>query len=63
MFFARVRDNENKLNGIEVQTLKNKLGTRQLPTAELLLDGMNAYKVNHFNLINKIASNPFYLIA
>ena len=26
MFFARVRNDENKLNGIEVQILKNKLG-------------------------------------
>lgn len=26
--------------------LKNKLGTRQVPTAELLLDGTVAYKVS-----------------
>jgi hypothetical protein len=26
MFFARIRNDENKLNGIEIQTLKNKLG-------------------------------------
>ena len=49
MFFARVRDNDGKLNGIEIQTLKNKLGTRQLPTGELLLDGMDAYRVGRFN--------------
>lgn len=46
MFFARVRNDDGSLNGIEIQRLKNKLGTRQLPTAELLLDGMNAYRVN-----------------
>ena len=27
------------------QHLKNKLGTRQLPTAEMLLDGTEAYMV------------------
>ena len=30
---------------ISMQRLKDKLGTRQLPTAELLLDGTIAYKV------------------
>ena len=50
MFFAKVKnDNDGSLNGIEIQKLKNKLGTRQLPTAELLLDGMVAYRVmNNF---------------
>lgn len=43
MFFARTRDPQTKeLNGIEVMKMKNKLGTRQLPTAELLLDGTRA---------------------
>lgn len=27
--------------------LKNKLGTRQLPTAELLIDGARAYRVSN----------------
>jgi hypothetical protein len=46
MFFARVRnETDGSLNGIEMHKLKNKLGTRQLPTAELLLDGMVAYRV------------------
>lgn len=45
MFFARIRTDDGKLNGIEIQRLKNKLGTRQLPTAELLLDGMDAFRV------------------
>lgn len=48
MFFARIRKDDSKLNGIEIQRLKNKLGTRQLPTAELLLDGMNAFRVIYF---------------
>ncbi|RNA04176.1 acyl- dehydrogenase family member 11-like [Brachionus plicatilis] len=46
MFFARIRRNDGKLNGIEIQRLKNKLGTRQLPTAELLLDGMDAFRMS-----------------
>lgn len=45
MFFLKVRDENSNLNGIEMHTLKNKLGTRQLPTAELLLDGTKAFKV------------------
>ena len=32
----------NKLNGIQVKKLKDKLGTRQVPTAELTLDGTKA---------------------
>ncbi|XP_030438739.1 acyl-CoA dehydrogenase family member 11-like isoform X3 [Gopherus evgoodei] len=45
LFFLEVRDKEGKLNGIEVQRLKQKLGTRQVPTAELLLDGSKAHRV------------------
>ena len=45
MFFLKVRDDNGKLNNIEIQRLKDKLGTRQLPTAELLLDGAVAHKV------------------
>ncbi|KAM3416253.1 hypothetical protein BST61_g7859 [Cercospora zeina] len=33
-----------KLNGIHIQRLKSKLGTRALPTAELVLDNMRAYR-------------------
>ncbi|XP_050779726.1 acyl-CoA dehydrogenase family member 11-like isoform X3 [Gopherus flavomarginatus] len=45
LFFLEVRDKQGKLNGIEVQRLKQKLGTRQVPTAELLLDGSKAHRV------------------
>jgi hypothetical protein len=45
MFFLTLRDENKELNGIEIHKLKNKLGTRQLPTAELLLDGTQAYRV------------------
>lgn len=46
MFYLEVRDKENKLNNIEIMKLKNKLGTRQLPTAELLLNGSTAYLIS-----------------
>ncbi|XP_053862088.1 acyl-CoA dehydrogenase family member 11-like isoform X2 [Malaclemys terrapin pileata] len=46
LFFLEVRDKEGKLNGIEVQRLKEKLGTRQVPTAELLLDGSKAHRIS-----------------
>lgn len=40
LFLVRIRDeNSGKLNGIRVHRLKNKLGTRYLPTAELELNG------------------------
>ena len=42
MFLLKTRDEAGELNGIEVVKLKNKLGTRQLPTGELLLDGAKA---------------------
>ncbi|XP_042684906.1 acyl-CoA dehydrogenase family member 11-like isoform X2 [Centrocercus urophasianus] len=42
LFFLRVRDEEEKLNGIQVQRLKAKLGTRQMATAELWLNGAKA---------------------
>ncbi len=45
MFFGKTKNEDGTLNGIEIFKLKNKLGTRQLPTAELLLDGMVAFKV------------------
>lgn len=48
MFYAEVsRGEEGQLKGIEVQRLKDKLGTRQMPTAELLLDGLPAHRVSY----------------
>ncbi|XP_071482238.1 acyl-CoA dehydrogenase family member 11-like [Diadema antillarum] len=46
LFYLETRNADGKLNGIEIQQLKNKLGTRQLPTAELLLDGTKAYRIS-----------------
>ena len=42
MFFVEVRDAQGRLNGIRVDRLKDKLGTRKVPTAELMLDGARA---------------------
>lgn len=39
LFYVEVRDAEGRLNGVRVLRLKDKLGTRQLPTAELALEG------------------------
>ncbi|XP_054629917.1 acyl-CoA dehydrogenase family member 11-like [Dunckerocampus dactyliophorus] len=47
LFYAEVsQDQDGRLRGIEVQRLKDKLGTRQMPTAELLLDGLLAHKLS-----------------
>jgi alkylation response protein AidB-like acyl-CoA dehydrogenase len=43
LFFVRVRDESGYPNGLTVLRLKDKLGTRHLPTAELLLDGAVAH--------------------
>lgn len=50
-FFAPTRarlnvdSTETELNGIQIQRLKTKLGTRPLPTAELILSDMRAWRV------------------
>lgn len=52
MFYAEVsRGEDGRLKGIEVQRLKDKLGTRQMPTAELLLDGLQANRVSYTSFI------------
>ena len=42
MYYVECRDQAGQLNGIRVERLKDKLGTRKVPTAELLLDGTRA---------------------
>ena len=42
MFYVEVRDADGRLNGLRVDRLKDKLGTRKVPTAELLLEGTRA---------------------
>ena len=45
LFYVETRDTEGKLNGIQINRLKDKLGTRMVPTAELTLDGALATPV------------------
>lgn len=45
LFYVETRDAAGALNGFRVNRLKDKLGTRKLPTAELDLDGMVAEPV------------------
>lgn len=45
MFFAKVRNEDGQLNNIEIVRMKDKLGTRELPTAELVLSGTDAILV------------------
>jgi len=42
LFLVKVRREDGGLNGIQVLRLKDKLGTKQVPTAELLLTGCEA---------------------
>jgi alkylation response protein AidB-like acyl-CoA dehydrogenase len=45
LFYLELRDDAGRLNDISVNRLKDKLGTRKVPTAELLLDGAPATPV------------------
>lgn len=42
VFYLPIRNDDGTLNGIQVEALKNKLGTRALPTAQLKLTGARA---------------------
>lgn len=45
LFYVELRDEEGRLRTIHVNRLKDKLGTRKVPTAELTLDGTPAVPV------------------
>jgi alkylation response protein AidB-like acyl-CoA dehydrogenase len=45
LFYVEVRNADGTMNGIAVNRLKDKLGTRMVPTAELTLDGARAIPV------------------
>jgi alkylation response protein AidB-like acyl-CoA dehydrogenase len=45
MFYVETHDEAGRLNGMRVERLKDKLGTRKVPTAELVLDGARAQLV------------------
>lgn len=42
LFYLELRDEHGQLQNIEINRLKDKLGTRKVPTAELLLNGVPA---------------------
>lgn len=46
MTFVKVRNKYKKLNKIQVVRLKDKLGTKQLPTAELVLKGTEGRRIS-----------------
>ena len=45
LFYVELRDESGRLRNIEINRLKDKLGTRKVPTAELTLDGTPAVPV------------------
>jgi alkylation response protein AidB-like acyl-CoA dehydrogenase len=45
LFYLEMRDDEGRLLNISIDRLKDKLGTRKVPTAELTLDGTPAQLV------------------
>ncbi|XP_013923814.1 PREDICTED: putative acyl-CoA dehydrogenase AidB [Thamnophis sirtalis] len=45
LFYLKTYE-DGKLNGIKIERLKEKMGTRPLPTAELLLDGARAHLIS-----------------
>lgn len=45
LFYVETRNEDGTTNGVLVNRLKDKLGTRKLPTAELTLDGARAVPV------------------
>ena len=47
LYFSKVRDSKGDLNNLTVIRLKDKLGTRQLPTGEILLKGTKAEKLGN----------------
>jgi alkylation response protein AidB-like acyl-CoA dehydrogenase len=57
LFYLEMRDGNGNLNHMNIHRLKDKLGTRALPTAELTLDGTRARMVGEQgNGIRKISS-------
>jgi alkylation response protein AidB-like acyl-CoA dehydrogenase len=45
LFYVETRDADGRWNGVRIDRLKDKLGTRELPTAEIHLDGVPATPV------------------
>ena len=43
LFYVRTRDDNGAWDGVTIDRIKDKLGTRELPTAEIHLDGARAW--------------------
>ena len=57
LFLLELRDSSGALKNIQINRLKDKLGTRALPTAELTMNGTPAYLVGSYgNGVRKISS-------
>lgn len=57
LFYLETRDSEGRLKNIQINRLKDKLGTRKVPTAELLLTGTPAELVGEpHNGVRQIAA-------
>lgn len=56
LYVAEMRQPDGQLNGVRVHRLKNKYGTKGLPTAELELSGMKA------KMVKKLYSFIFLII-
>ena len=59
LFYLETRDAAGGLNGIQIDRLKDKLGTRALPTAELTLAGCRAQRVGTEGQGVKLMSSLF----
>ncbi len=49
LFFVKTRDDEGAWRGVTIDRLKDKLGTRELPTAEITLDGVPAWPLGELD--------------
>lgn len=59
LFFVKTRDEHGNLNNIKIKGLKNKLGTKALPTAELELCGTIAIPIGKEGEGVKLISTQF----
>ena len=57
VFFLEIRKPDGELNNIVIHKLKNKMGTKAVPTAELELVGARAYLVGDANAGVKVISS------
>ena len=59
LFFVKLRDDQGVLNNIKILGLKNKMGTKALPTAELELQGTIATPIGEVGEGIKLISTQF----